>query len=429
MTIISLPFRITEEWPTPIIRDYEQFLDAVQEPTSYLTKAKCWIDRATLYSLNKKVLTYKSDTHSKTDMHFYPLLNFFYHISIAAQFFQFKKLKNKLGLQPTELISKYRQLSSAEKYFALFEAFWVKSDWVEMFREVGSAYNLPMENQFIEALLSFSACEEIDSREFYRVTGFSPDTEFTYVIQILAFFGILTYQLKKLTSKEQKLYRKGYLRLKSLTISEFGRNFLEVLHNNRPFELWNIPYRIELGVIDFSGQDFSETNESKIPEPFFKAFKPLMSKGNVLKNCLPCSEPKISSGTYIFKVSLGRIWRTIAISGKDSLDQLHLAIQEAFNFENDHLYAFSLDPLRLNSRKSFNDPRGGDYPFADEAIIGKLNFYEGQRFLYVFDFGDWWDFDIELIEIENEIHLDRYKIVKKHGESPEQYPACDDEDW
>ena len=154
-----------------------------------------------------------------------------------------------------------------------------------------------------------------------------------------------------------------------------------------------------------------------------------MSKGNILKNCLPCLEPKISSGTYIFKVSLGRFWRTIAISGEDSLDQLHLAIQEAFNFDNDHLYAFSLDQLRLNPRKSFNDPRGGDYPFADEAIIGKLNFYEGQRFLYVFDFGDWWDFDIELIEIENKIHLDRYKIVKKHGESPEQYPSCDDEDW
>ncbi len=105
-------------------------------------------------------------------------------------------------------------------------------------------------------------------------------------------------------------------------------------------------------------------------------------------------EPKISSGTYIFKVSLGRFWRTIAISGEDSLDQLHLAIQEAFNFDNDYLYAFSLDQLKLNPRKSFNDLRGGDYPFEDEAIIGKLNFYEGQRFLYVFDFGDWWDFDL-----------------------------------
>ena len=94
-----------------------------------------------------------------------------------------------------------------------------------------------------------------------------------------------------------------------------------------------------------------------------------MSKGNILKNCLPCLEPKISSRTYIFKVSLGRFWRTIAISGEDSLDQLHLAIQEAFNFDNDHLYAFSLDQLKLNPRKSFNDSRGGDYPFADEAII------------------------------------------------------------
>jgi hypothetical protein len=119
-----------------------------------------------------------------------------------------------------------------------------------------------------------------------------------------------------------------------------------VLHNNRPFKLWNIPYRIELGVIDFSGQDFSETNESKMPEPFCKAFKPLMSKGNVLRSCLPCLEPKISSGTYIFKVSLGRIWRTIAISGEDSLDQLHLAIQEAFNFENEFICIF-LRPVKI----------------------------------------------------------------------------------
>jgi hypothetical protein len=31
MEVISLNFRITDEWPTPIVRDFDQFLDAVRE--------------------------------------------------------------------------------------------------------------------------------------------------------------------------------------------------------------------------------------------------------------------------------------------------------------------------------------------------------------------------------------------------------------
>jgi hypothetical protein len=35
MEVISLNFRITDEWPTPIVRDFDQFLDAVREPSVY----------------------------------------------------------------------------------------------------------------------------------------------------------------------------------------------------------------------------------------------------------------------------------------------------------------------------------------------------------------------------------------------------------
>jgi hypothetical protein len=428
MEVISLNFRITDEWPTSIVRDFDQFLDAVREPSVYLTKAKSWLNRTTLYALNQEVLTYQSDNHKRTDQPFYPLLNLFYHISLAACFFQLKRTKSKVHLRATEIVSKYQQLSVAEKYLALFEGFWVKCDWVEMFREGANAYQLPMEDQFVEALLSFPACEEINARKLYNASDYS-GTGVTAVIQVFSFFGILTHKLIGLSPKEQNGLGRGFLRLRSFTISEFGRKFLEALHEKRPFELWNMPSRIELGEARFPGQDFSETGESTNPEPFFEAFKPIMSKGTVLNNSLPGLEAKPSVRTYIFRVSIDDVWRTIAISGKNSLEDLHLAIQEAFDFENDHLYAFSLDHLRLNPRKSFNDPRGGDYPFADETIIGRLNLYEGQRLLYVFDFGDWWEFDVELLEIQDKIHFGEYKIIEKHGEDPEQYASYDDEDW
>jgi hypothetical protein len=35
MEVISLNFRITDEWPTSIVRDFDQFFDAVQEPSVY----------------------------------------------------------------------------------------------------------------------------------------------------------------------------------------------------------------------------------------------------------------------------------------------------------------------------------------------------------------------------------------------------------
>jgi hypothetical protein len=425
MSIISLPFRITEDWPTPIIKDYDHFLVKVQEPSAYLTKTKFWLNRATLYSLNQDVLTLQTNATPKTDQIYYPLLNFFYHISLSANLLQVVRVKAKFRLKATNLLSEYQQLSHAEKFFALFEAFWVNCDWVDMSKNVGYASDIPQNNHFFEVLWSIPANKEISIKEFSKRTGYYYGLGIGIIIQILSFCGLLTYQLKKLSKEEQ--YTKGYFKIKSLTISDIGHKFFGILNEKRPFELWNMSYRWELGGAEFPGQDFED--ESVKPESFYIPFTQIISKENVLNKGLPVLKPHNTSGTYIFKVCLGEVWRTIAIFGKDSLEELHMAIQDAFDFDNDHLYAFSLDPLRLNPRKSFNDSRGEESPYADEAMIGKLNLYEGQHLLYIFDFGDWWEFDVEVMTIKSEPHFGGYKILERHGKSPEQYPEYDDEDW
>jgi len=57
--------------------------------------------------------------------------------------------------------------------------------------------------------------------------------------------------------------------------------------------------------------------------------------------------------TFIFKVKLKydkRVWRKIEILGSQTLDDLHMAIQEAFNFDDDptHLYFFFMSGKARN---------------------------------------------------------------------------------
>ena len=165
MKINKLPLRITEDSPSSIVADYDKFLSHVQAPTSYLTKSKLWLSRATLYSLNQVVKTENVEATSKTDQIFYPLLNFFYHISLAARFFQIDKAQNKYKLQQTSVVTEYQQLSGAEKYFALFEAFWVYTDWVEILKENAylSEFNIPQEDEFIASFCDIPVNKEISS--------------------------------------------------------------------------------------------------------------------------------------------------------------------------------------------------------------------------------------------------------------------------
>jgi hypothetical protein len=45
-----------------------------------------------------------------------------------------------------------------------------------------------------------------------------------------------------------------------------------------------------------------------------------------------------------------------------------------------------------------------------------------QTMTYVFDFGDWWEFDVTLEQIDPDMQIKKAVLLQAHGESPEQYP-------
>lgn len=128
------------------------------------------------------------------------------------------------------------------------------------------------------------------------------------------------------------------------------------------------------------------------------------------------------SGAYTFKVSLSKtLWRKINLSYKHTFGDLHNAIQDAFEFDNDHLYAFYMEGKR-SGKAIYCQYADREGLIAETTTIESLNLYKGERFIYLFDFGDEWEFNVELLEINEETPIPlKPMIIESKGKSPEQY--------
>lgn len=153
---------------------------------------------------------------------------------------------------------------------------------------------------------------------------------------------------------------------------------------------------------------------------------------------------------YSLKVSLeaGRaleytstpVWRTIEIKGSQTLHGLHRAILKAFDRFEDHLYSFYLSKNWRDLSHEYVSPyffEEDDYlspePIPNDAKLAKLDSLDlspGRKFDYVFDYGDYWRHEIQVVSIRDEPAPPRYpRVVERQGESPDQYPEPEDDEW
>lgn len=245
--------------------------------------------------------------------------------------------------------------------------------------------------------------------------------------------------------------------------------------------------------------------------------------------------------TYTFHISLpgyGRLWRKVEMATEQTLQELHWAIQDAFDFDDDHLYSFFMSGKAWDRATEYKLPEGVDpwglfsddeeedeeeseedeeLPSMDELIdreeeaemlssmpeiarrlesdpefrrqakegmmkelglpefladmmldrlapmmgrltpemldeifsleeeefagdvrrttLESLDLTAGKRFLYLFDYGDEWRFDVRVHAVREDADPDAdYPVlVESVGEAPRQYPHWeeegDDEDW
>lgn len=147
------------------------------------------------------------------------------------------------------------------------------------------------------------------------------------------------------------------------------------------------------------------------------------------------------AGPVAEKYAGSEISRTILIKGNQTLQTLHNAIFDAFERFDSHLYAFYVGKLK-NEREEIINPFdrnkyeiytvSPDRKSGEKGVrtrIASLALSPGERFAYLFDFGDEWGHVIEVKAIEKTTDRKKYpKITERIGDAPPQYPDLDEED-
>jgi hypothetical protein len=159
-------------------------------------------------------------------------------------------------------------------------------------------------------------------------------------------------------------------------------------------------------------------SEDKVPfgvlqqalQPYFPAWR---------KN-LSVREWAFREDAHVFKVSLGRIWRRIAIPARLTLDDLASAILNAVQFDHDHLYQFRYRN-RFGVEEQVQHPNMDDGPWTDEVQIGDVPLRLGQTMTFLYDFGDRWEFEVTLESVNPEMAIKKPAVLEKQGNPPEQY--------
>jgi tetratricopeptide (TPR) repeat protein len=130
-----------------------------------------------------------------------------------------------------------------------------------------------------------------------------------------------------------------------------------------------------------------------------------------------------------FKVSLKdrpEIWCIIDIKGNQMLSSLHKAIFKAFDRFEEHQYSFFLSNKPYDRESEYGSPcldSDGTGKLATRIRIDSIALYGGPRFLYLFDYGDEWWHEVELMSVTERVSRASYpRVVKKQGKSPPQYP-------
>ncbi|WBA82600.1 SEC-C metal-binding domain-containing protein [Endozoicomonas sp. GU-1] len=131
--------------------------------------------------------------------------------------------------------------------------------------------------------------------------------------------------------------------------------------------------------------------------------------------------------------------RTFELSGKETLYDLHLKIQYAFDWDNDHMFSFytsneyrdrdneysgSPDGEHLVSSFGFSQPTKS----ASATEIRDLGFAEQQEFLYLFDYGDELVHRITVVGISEADSNERvpFRVISSVGENVGQYCAYEE---
>lgn len=385
---------IDENQPGTILRDFQTLIDFLQPKGVEVSSVNNLLPLKVLSELNLR-LTHPIDTKLKRPVQkSYPYINGLYLLLRSSGIGQIRTEGKKQFLVLDEaILTAWSNLNFTERYFTLLEAWliWGNNEilgerqdaWNNLFKCIQFWARVPDKG------LKFAKYDQQQDVSYYP--GF-------HNIALLELFGLLTIKQGKAEAG------KGW-RIASLQRLPLGDAIFRLL----------FPIGITGKFEDETNINFGQL------QPNFQPFFPEWQHN------LTLPKQGFTDGIYIFKVSVSRSWRRIAIPAKRQLSWLAGTILDAFDFDDDHLYEFIYKD-RFGRTCKVGHPFIESPPFADQVRIGDLPLEPGASMTYLYDFGDNWEFHVQLEAIEPpDSKIKKAKILEIHGDAPQQYWSEDDE--
>ncbi len=429
--------------PNAIVQDFETFIEFLQLHKVEVSANQHAIASKHLADLNSRLSHPITIDFQRPSQKSYPYIHGLYLLlrGSGLSVVQADKKKNLLRVDP-QVLTSWQRLNAIEKYFNLLATwiYYASEDIMNNDRRV-----LP------EWFFVFTSWDTI-AKENLNFTNNSTNSSKSndwlnrlklHNAALLHLFGFVELEDTK------PLAGKGW-RLTKAKVSPFGKAIMELLEKTN----W------KKGMLTDSGDDLLDLLIEPPSEP-----QSLETKLNVVvqkstptqilqeefqaldlfpewENNLQLPEPEAQDGIFIFKVSLQTyiqkskdkfstetVWRKIAIPSHLTLYDFSSAILKAFDFDNDHLHQFTYKD-RQGFVKSIYHPytqHGEGDGFTDEIVIRDWQISKGDRITYIFDFGDWWEFNVVLESIDDpDPKLKKPKVIDQKGKAPAQY-SDDDE--
>jgi Plasmid pRiA4b ORF-3-like protein len=384
---------ITENSPGTILLDFQTMLELLQPNGIEISGTNSLLPMKSLAGINQK-LSHPIDIKlARPQQKSYPYINGLYLLLRASGLSQLTiQGKKQLLILDAEVLRSWATLNPSERYFNLLEIWLRRSD-----AEILGSYRDPFGMLFrLVAFWSRIPDRGITYESYQRQEDLRlPEL---YNVALLELFGFIAIEQGETENG------KGW-RIKHIHCLPFGNAMMDLLVDicgKTDFESW---------------LEQESTNNYAIGEwqPAIKPFFPEWERNIEI----PIDE--FQEGIFVFKVSLAKACRRIAIPSHLNLDFLSGSILDAFDFDCDHLYEFSYKD-RFGIKATVHHPYMEDAPSTDEVLIGDLPLKPGDSMIFHFDFGDDWEFQVLLEQIDPpDAKVKKPKILESHGKAPKQY--------
>ncbi|MEY2832416.1 MAG: hypothetical protein RLZZ574_1674, partial [Cyanobacteriota bacterium] len=384
---------ITETTPGSILQDFQTLLDFIGQEGIAVGGQRNLIPMKSLAQINQKLAEPIQTNLQRPQQKSYPTINGLYLLLRATGMGKVVQQgkTSKLMLDPM-MLDNWQQMNLTERYLNLLEAWLVVAN-EEMLGERG---------YMTEGTRCLQYWSKMPAKG-EKFPDYQTQQNFKYYpgfhnLALMKLFGLIEASYGKPEAG------KGW-RVKSIKQTAWGKGLLQVA-----FENWTFP---EMIWDDEQPVDLQFGTLQPVLQPYFPQWQKIIEL------------PKIESsqGVCIFKVSWQQIRRRIAISSDMTLWDLSQLILQSFDFDCDHLDMFSYKN-QLGRTVQIVHPYMNDSPSTDEVKIGDLPLAVGSVMEYLFDFGDNWEFQLQLEEIKSDRRSGYGEIIGSEGKAPEQYP-----DW